>query len=153
MPHPPSNFILSRIKADHIFKSRKAGKEFIGWFWFFATGTFNFVFMISIYFLFYFLKDFTYFLERGEGREKERERNIDVQEKHPSGASCRPPTGDLACNSGMGPDQESNLWPFSWQAGAQPTEPHQPGLNLLLNKFPVGYQLSAISFIYWKVLV
>ena len=28
-------------------------------------------------------KDFIYlFLERGEGREKERERNIDVREKH-----------------------------------------------------------------------
>ena len=30
-----------------------------------------------------FSKDFIYlFLERGEGREKERERNIDVREKH-----------------------------------------------------------------------
>ena len=30
-----------------------------------------------------FLKDFIYlFLERGEGREEERERNINVREKH-----------------------------------------------------------------------
>ena len=27
-------------------------------------------------------KDFIYFLETGEGREKQRERNIDVREKH-----------------------------------------------------------------------
>ena len=31
------------------------------------------------------------FLERREGREKERERNIEVREKHPSVASCRCP--------------------------------------------------------------
>ena len=31
----------------------------------------------------HFLKDFIYlFLERGEGREKERERNVHVREKH-----------------------------------------------------------------------
>ena len=51
----------------------------------------------KIYFL-YFLKDFIYlFLERGEGREKVRERNInDVQEIHGSVASCTSPTGALA---------------------------------------------------------
>ena len=38
--------------------------------------------MISLGMLFFF-KDFIYlFLERWEGREKEKERNIDVQEKH-----------------------------------------------------------------------
>ena len=37
------------------------------------------------YFIF---KDFMYlFLKRGEGREKEKERNIDVREKHQSVAS------------------------------------------------------------------
>ena len=47
-----------------------------------------------------FLKDFIYlFLERGEGREKERERNITVREKHWSVAS-------LTC-----PDQGPNLQP------------------------------------------
>ena len=36
----------------------------------------------------HFLSFFTYlFLERGEGREKERERNSDVREKHQSAAS------------------------------------------------------------------
>ena len=43
-------------------------------------------------------------------------------------ASHVPPTGDLARNPGMCPDWESNLQPFGSQAGAQSTEPHQPGL-------------------------
>ena len=69
------------------------------------------------------------FLERREGREKERERNIDVQQKHQSVASCVPPTGDLACNPGMCPDWESNRRPFSLQDVAKTTEPqvHQSG--------------------------
>ena len=49
----------------------------------------------------------------GEGREKERERNIDVPEKHRSVASPMPPLGDLACNTGMSPDGESNLQVWS----------------------------------------
>ena len=54
-------------------------------------------------------KDFIYlFLERREGREKERERNIDVREKHPLVASHMPPTADLARNPGSCPDRESN---------------------------------------------
>ena len=40
--------------------------------------------------------------------DKERERNIDVQEIHKSVASHLSPTGDLACNSGMCPNWESN---------------------------------------------
>ena len=70
-------------------------------------------------------KDFIYlFLNRGEGREKERERNINVWLP-----LAWTPTRDLACNPGMCPDWESNLWPFGSQAGAQCTELHQPGLN------------------------
>ena len=42
------------------------------------------------------------FRERG-GREKKRERNIDWLV-----ASCKLPTGDLACIPGMCPDWESN---------------------------------------------
>ena len=54
-------------------------------------------------------KDFIYlFSERGEGREEEREKNIDVQEKHPLVASRTPATGELAVNSGMCPEWESN---------------------------------------------
>ena len=49
-----------------------------------------------------FFKDFVYvcmyvcILERGEGREKERERNIHMREKHQSVASHMPPTRDPA---------------------------------------------------------
>ena len=71
-----------------------------------------------------FFKDFIYvILERGEGREKEGEKHQRVV------ASRAPPTGDLACTPGMWPDWELNQPPFGSQAGAQSTEPHQPGPN------------------------
>ena len=38
-------------------------------------------------------------------------------------------TRDLACNPGMCPDWESNRRPCGSQAGAQSTQPHQPGLS------------------------
>ena len=63
------------------------------------------------------------FLERWQGRENERERNINVQ----SVASRTLPTGDLDHNSGMCPDWESNQQPFGSQASAQSIGPHQPG--------------------------
>ena len=40
-----------------------------------------------------------------------------------------PPTGDLAHNTGMCPDWESNQQPFGPQAGAQNTEPYLSGPN------------------------
>ena len=43
-----------------------------------------------------------------------------------------PPPGDLARNPGMCPDWELNLQAFVSQAGAQSTEPHQPGQYLLI---------------------
>ena len=64
------------------------------------------------------------FLERGEGREKERERNISMQEIHLLVASHAPPNGDLACNPGMCPDWESNQRPFGLQDDMQPTDSH-----------------------------
>ena len=54
------------------------------------------------------------FLDRGEGREKEREKH------HPA-------PGNLACNPSTCPDWESNQRPFASKSGAQSTEPHQPG--------------------------
>ena len=73
------------------------------------------------------LKDFIYLLlERGERREKERERNSNVLEIHQSVISCTPPAGDLAHNPGMCPDWELNQRLFGSQAGTQSTEPHQP---------------------------
>ena len=52
-----------------------------------------------------------------------------------------PPTGDLASNPGLGPDWEWNRQPFGLQASTQFTEPHQPGLSLVIfrrvNSVPV----------------
>ena len=51
--------------------------------------------------------DFMYlFLERGERKEKERDRNMDVQEKHRLVVSHTPPTRHLERNPGKCPDQE-----------------------------------------------
>ena len=62
------------------------------------------------------------FRERGRegGREGEKYQRVV--------ATHAPPTGDLACNTGMCPDWESNWQPFAMQSSAQSTEPHQPGL-------------------------
>ena len=57
--------------------------------------------------VFFFLILFIYFLDRGEGREKEGEKHQCVV------ASRAPPTGDLAHNQGLCPDWESNWRPFS----------------------------------------
>ena len=67
-------------------------------------------------------------LERGEGREKEKERNIDVKEKHSSVASHTHPDRDQAQNPGMCPDWELNQRPFGLCDDAQPTKPPQAGL-------------------------
>ena len=55
----------------------------------------------------FFFKDFySLILGRGERRDKERERNIDVREKHESVASHMCPDQVL----GMCPDRESDVW-------------------------------------------
>ena len=70
---------------------------------------------------FSFFSDFVYlFPEVGE--EKERQRSINVWMPLP-----HPPSGELACNSGMCPDWESNPQSFGSQARAQSTKLHQPG--------------------------
>ena len=78
---------------------------------------------------FVFLKRFYLFLEKGEGRERERGREGErVGEKHQCVvASPVSPTGDLAHNPDMCPDWESNQRPFASQPGAQSTEPCQTG--------------------------
>ena len=76
-----------------------------------------------LFFLFFpsFL-DFIYlFLERGNGREKERERNIDrLPLARPQLDTC--PTTQACALTG---NQTGDL--FSLQDNAQPTEPHQSG--------------------------
>ena len=64
------------------------------------------------------------FLEKKEGRKRGKHQCVV--------ASCVPPTGDLACNPGMCPDWELSQRLFGSQASAQSTEPHQPGLNIII---------------------
>ena len=72
----------------------------------------------------FFLKKifFYLFLERGEGKEKERETSM-------CGClSSAPHWGPGLYNPGMCPTWESNWQPFGLQARTQSTELHQPGL-------------------------
>ena len=83
----------------------------------------------------YFLNFIYLFLERGEGKEKDRERNISVGETHGSVASHTLPTGELAHNPGMCPNWESNWRPFISQASTHSTESPQPGPK------PLSYEM------------
>ena len=86
-----------------------------------------------------FFKDFIYlFLEREGGRKRGREKHGLVASHTP------PPTGDLAHNSGMCPDQESNQRPVDLQASARSTEPHQPGL-CMWGFFLISYNYKILS--------
>ena len=82
--------------------------------------------MVVPFLIFFNLKDFIYlFLERGEGREKERERNIHVWlpltgpllGTWPASRACVL-TGNQTGNSGF-------------QANTQSTNPHQSGVFLI----------------------
>ena len=81
--------------------------------------------LISKYTYVFFTILFIYFLERGEGREKERERNINVWLP-----LTYPLLGTWPTTQACTLDWESNWQPFGSQAGIQPTQPHQPGLYL-----------------------
>ena len=72
---------------------------------------------------FYFFLDVIYlFLEGGEEKEKEQERNINVWF-----ALMLPLMGTWPGTQTCALDWELNLQPFGSQAGTQATEPHQPG--------------------------
>ena len=61
-------------------------------------------------------------------------------------------TGDLAHNPGMCPDWELNQRPSGLQAGAQPTEPHQPGQGAF-DMFNIGLtDLTALTLKQWSNL-
>ena len=75
---------------------------------------------------------YSFFRERGKEGEKEGEKHLYVREASMV-AFLKPLARDLVHNPGMCPSWESNQQPFSWQASAQPTEPHKAGLaNLFL---------------------
>ena len=87
-----------------------------------------------------FFKRFYLFLERRrEGEIK--------GEKHQCVASQAPATGDLACNSGMKLDWESNQQLFGLQASTQSTEPCQQGHNLLLKVYFVWYNIGSLALV------
>ena len=69
----------------------------------------------------FFKKILFIFREMGKEREREGQKHQCVI------VSFAPPTGRLAHNPGMCPAWESNWQPFSLQASAQYTEPHQSG--------------------------
>ena len=91
--------------------------------------------ILFIFLTFLFFKDFIYLLlERGEGTEKEKERNSSVQEIYQLVASHTPsPNWGIwpATQAHACPDWESNLQPFGLKASAQSTEPHQPGKDII----------------------
>ena len=82
----------------------------------------------------HFLKRFYVFiLEKREGREKEKERNINVwlPLTHPILGTCH--------NPGICLDWELNQRLFGLQAGTQSTEPHQPGVHIFYFPPPVHF--------------
>ena len=70
-------------------------------------------------------------LEGGEGRE--RERNIDVKEKHQSIASHMCPTRSWTCNLGICPEWGSNATPFCLQEDVPTNWTTWQGLACLLS--------------------
>ena len=68
-----------------------------------------------------FKKDFYLFLERREGRKRERSTKVWMPLMHPPLRTC------------MCPDWELNWRPFGSQAGTQHSEPHQPGPYTVLD--------------------
>ena len=69
-------------------------------------------------------KKIFFLLGRGAERENERERNMDVREKHRSAASCTPLDQAPNPHPGMCQVGKSNWQPFSLGDEVQPTEPH-----------------------------
>ena len=81
-------------------------------------------------------KDFIYlFLEKGDGKEKERKREtVMCQRNDDRWPFTHVLFEDQTYNPGMCPDRVSNQWPFSLLDDTQPTEPHRSGLFLFFFK-------------------
>ena len=80
------------------------------------------------------------FIFKGEEREKERKRNMDMRNIYPI-LLVLVPTRDQTCNPGMCPNWESNRRPFTLQDNDQPTEPQWSGQQ----QFEKIYNLSPID--------
>ena len=93
----------------------------------------------------FFLKRFYLFLERGEGRDKEKERNTDMREKHRSVASGTCP------NQGLNLQLRHVSWlgikPVTFHF--EPTETHWSGLILWV--FHPPYRVQCFYLSLWKV--
>ena len=99
---------------------------------------------LSNIFLFY-LFIFKILFREGEGREKKGEKHQCVV------VSCMPPTGDLACNTGMCPGLALDWWlPFGLWDNAQPTEPHQSGPEIYFVIYKYGCTCFSVDTICLK---
>ena len=79
---------------------------------------------------------FIYFLETGKGREKEKARTIDLL------PLTRILTGDQNCNPGMFSGWGLNPWPFALWNDAQPTKPHQSGLDKFIFMYFILFNVN-----------
>ena len=96
----------------------------------------------------FLFKDFVYLLLEREGeRQRGRERSACKRYIYWLPLT-RPQLGYLTCNLGMCPDWELNWQSFSSQAGAQSTEPHQPGHHLRF--FIKHKQLAIWTILFWR---
>ena len=90
-----------------------------------------------------------------ERREKERERNIDMREKHRLVASLMPPTRDLACNPSMCPDWESNQRPLTLLCGKTPnllSPTIQGGEVFFISSMPEGiFNRSSLPYLSYTI--
>ena len=82
--------------------------------------------------LIYFLRISFFLSFQREGKEKERERSLIVWLP----LTC-PLMGTWPATQACALDWDSNQWPFGSQAGTQSTDPHQPGLQMLIFCFSV----------------
>ena len=111
----PTGQAMQKQPKAEITKLKRV--KFLGWFPFFIVK------IIKLAWTFFFK---SLFLDRREGRETERERNIDVRniDQLPLVGAL---TWDRTCNLHVCPYQASNQQPFLLQSDPQPTEPHWSG--------------------------
>ena len=96
-------------------------------------------------FLSFFFFKILFILDRGEGREIERERNSNVW----LSLSHTPPTLETwPITQACALDWKSNQQPFGLQANTQSTEPHQPEFPSFLKLSPTDLERFAFFFLW-----